>query len=114
MSWSLTTRTAAEIAADALVRERAAMRVYKRAFNLALAAAEPMGTLTSAYPGATTMLELVEAYVADPAADAGVVRARADVTEYIRTHADVAGIQTVFGLTDAEVDDLFRAAMALT
>lgn len=122
---TLTTKTAAEIAADTLAVQRAGMRAYKRAFNLALAGISATGALATRYPSATTMLDAVNAFAADsdtaglatalsiPEANVlALQQARADITEYIRTHADVAGMQAVFGLTDVEVDAIFTAAAA--
>jgi len=110
MSFTLTTKTAADIAAEELEAERAGMHAYRRAFNAHLATISPIGSLTATYPDATTMLELVEAHCATVPA---LAQARADITIYQRTHPDVESLRAAFGLSETEVDDMFRAAMAL-
>lgn len=107
VGWTVRDKTQAEIDED---RQR--MRAYKRAFNYAMAQRAPTATLAGLFPNAATLLEAVDALeqTLDPYHPLRL--ARRDIIEYVRIHPDVAGFQQVTGLTDAEVDGLFRVAMA--
>lgn len=107
VGWTVRDKTADETAAD-----RQGMRVFKRAFNYAMSQRAPTATLLGSFPNAATLLEAVDALeqTLDPYHPLRL--ARRDIIEYIRIHPDVSGFQQVTGLTDAEIDDLFRVAMA--
>lgn len=108
-----TIETAEEIAAAALAAWRAGAQAYRRAVNQALAAMDVTGTLATTYPGATDMMEAVTLAEADSETPASLVAARRDIIIYQRAHPDVAGIRDFLGWTDAQIDALFEAAMAI-
>lgn len=60
---------------------------------------------------AASLLTAVEAAVA--AADATTQLAWAEAIEFRRNSPTIAALAAVLGMTDTEVDDLFRAAMAI-
>lgn len=59
------------------------------------------------------LLSQVEALIADPATDPVMVIAYNDAQEFNRNSPTLAALATALGLTDADLDDLFRAAAAV-
>jgi len=88
MTFSLTVKSASEIEAEALAEERAGMRAFRRAFNLALADTAATGNLTAIYPSETTMLGVADAFADD---------------------SDAASLATALSITEAEVQAVQRA-----
>lgn len=110
VAWEIRDKTPDEIMAD-----RQKMRVFKRALNLTLSQM-PVSTspnLSAAFPQATNLLQAVDMYEATLNEYDPLRLARRDITEYIRLHPDVDAFKQVLGVTDAQLDELFRAAISL-
>lgn len=59
-------------------------------------------------------LSAVEAAMADPGMDPLARLAWQDALEFVRASPTVAGLAGALGLTDAQIDDLFRLAATIT
>lgn len=112
----LIVKTAAEIAAEELARQRAGMKAYRRSFRAALAE-RPISespALGAAVPGAPNMLVALDTYVdaLDPY-DPQAMTWR-DVVQFERANPDVdAFFVAALGLSDEWVDDLFERAQEI-
>ena len=92
---------------EALAAERARMRVFRLAFTLALR------SLPAPAPHEGTMLQVLNAAVADAGPDSDLAIWWGNVTEMIRTHPNMDAFAAEFGLDAEAVDNLFRLAIAL-
>ena len=103
---------AADRAAAALAERRAGMRAYRRAFNQALAVMPGLG-------GVGTLADDLAAIEDGLPAAHPLRRARRDVIQYQRDHADMAALSAVLlpasspAERDAIIDRVFAVAMAI-
>lgn len=90
-----------------LTHERRAMKVYRRAFLLALKnVPDPTGQ-------AAHMLAALEALLATQDTYSDLNMAFRDVTIFERIHPDMDAFGTSLGLSATEIDDLFRLALQI-
>lgn len=94
---------------------RASARCYRRAMNQALAARDvsESSTMNAFMPGAGSLLEAIDAYVASIDPYDTMRQARQDIIIYERAHPDVGMLQTALNVTDEWIDGLFEDAIAL-
>lgn len=94
-------------AARLLKRERAEMKVYRRAFNLMLMQLpDPAGNLAH-------MLEALDAMIGAAGTYSDLAMAVRDVTLFERTHPDMDAFGTTLGISATDLDQMFRIAMAI-
>lgn len=84
-------------AGDLLAAERATMVVSRFQAKAALQAAGLLGTIQGVVSGADAFVQL----------------AWSEAVEFRRNSPTIAALQSAAGLTDTQIDDLFRAAMAI-
>ncbi|WOI54949.1 hypothetical protein [Palleronia sp. LCG004] len=107
--------TAAQRAANALEDERAGLKAFRRAVNMALASrpVAQSAILGARYGGAASILEALDMLEADLGETHPFTKARRDIVQYERTHPDFCAILTALGVSPEWGDQLMRDAMAM-